>query len=38
MKINWSKIYDNFLIFFMLVMIAYMLVSTYYMIFTVMNW
>lgn len=38
MKINWSKIYDAFLILFMLVVLAYMLVAMYYMIFTVMNW
>ena len=38
MKINWSKVYDAFLILFMLVVLAYMLVAMYYMIFTVMNW
>lgn len=37
-KINWSKIYDAFLILFMVVVITYMLVAMYYMIFTVMNW
>lgn len=37
MKINWSKIYDAFLILFMLVVLAYMLVAMY-MIFTVKNW